>query len=254
MKQTLCALLASLSIGCSDTTTNNYYYNSGRDGGVESPKIADASNNKKENHNNKKSDSGDFDAGVSLDLSTDSQPNDGCLVPRGECLDTLGDYPNPFNRNTDETAVIYGEKCTDSVAVSDVVSGLPSCGVSTGSLILLDTEVKNYRSLDKNIISVGGTWCNRINAELLDVDYPTSREDLAGIAENTAVIEFRNLDNGRKALLVYGWDQDSTRRAAVLLRDYEVFRERLETAGLECAESITVGGVRFSVDGVNVGS
>ena len=60
------------------------------------------------------------------------------------------------------------------------------------------------------------------------------------------------MSNGKMALLVYGWEEDDTRRAAVLLKDPAVLVQKLSDAGKSDADSVTVTGTDLTVAGITV--
>jgi len=140
------------------------------------------------------------------------------------------------------------------VRVAKPKDGVVSTGgsVVSSSVSMSDQEVSNVNTLGKNVVAVGGPAVNEVAAELLGVDFPTYGSGLAGLEEGTAVLEMKSLSGGKQAVLVYGWEQDDTRRAAVLLRDPSVLSQKLSDAGLSSADSATVTGTDFSVAGITV--
>ncbi len=140
------------------------------------------------------------------------------------------------------------------VKVAKPKEGVVATGgtVVSSSVSMSDQEVGDINTLGKNVVAVGGPAVNEVAAELLGVDFPTYGADLAGLEEGTAVLEMKSLSGGKQAVLVYGWEQDDTRRAAVLLRDPSVLSQKLEDAGLSSADSATVTGTDFSVAGITV--
>lgn len=125
-------------------------------------------------------------------------------------------------------------------ATSTTTSG----GSTVASLSMRDTEVGALADLDKNVVAVGGPAVNRITAELLGVTFPTYGAGVAGLAEGTGILELK--DHGtNQALLVFGWDADDTRRAALVVRNADAF----ELAG---KTSATVSGTSLEVSGITV--
>ncbi len=140
------------------------------------------------------------------------------------------------------------------VKVAKPKEGVVATGgsVVSSSVSMSDQEVGDINTLGKNVVAVGGPAVNEVAAELLGVDFPTYGADLAGLEEGTAVLEMKSLSGGKQAVLVYGWEQDDTRRAAVLLRDPSVLSQKLADAGLSTSDSVTVGGTGFEVAGITV--
>ena len=124
--------------------------------------------------------------------------------------------------------------------------------VVSGDVSMKDEEVGDVNDLGKNVVVVGGPAVNKVAADLLDVDFPTYGSDLAGLAENLAVLEWKTLTNGKAALLVYGWEQMDTRRTAKLLSDPADFEQRLSDDGLSSASSVTVSGTDLEVSGISL--
>ena len=125
-------------------------------------------------------------------------------------------------------------------------------GTISSSVSMSDADVEDVNALGKNVVVVGGPAVNKVAADLLGVDFPTYGPDLAGLAEGTAVLEMRSLTGGKQALLAYGWEQDDTRRAAVLLQDPTVLDQKLSDASLSDADSVTVTGTDLEVGGITV--
>lgn len=124
-------------------------------------------------------------------------------------------------------------------------------GVAAGDVSMSDEEV-DLATVGKNVVAVGGPAVNKATAELLGVAFPTYGADVTGLAEGLAVVERKTMASGKAALLVYGWEQDDTRRAAVLLKDPAVFAQKLSDAGKSDADSVTVSGTSLEVAGITV--
>lgn len=124
--------------------------------------------------------------------------------------------------------------------------------VVSSDVSMSDEEAGDVEGLGKNVVVVGGPAVNKVAADLLGVDFPTYGSDLAGFAENLAVLEWKTLTNGKAALLVYGWEQVDTRRAAKLLSDTADFEQRLTDGGLSDATSVVVEGTDMEVTGISL--
>jgi len=120
---------------------------------------------------------------------------------------------------------------------------------STASVVVKDTDVlSTYSGL--NVVAVGGPCVNQVTAALLGVTFPACGE-ASGLAEGAATLVLK--DNGtKKALVVYGWESDDTRRAAVLAKNPTELKAKLTEAGKLSADSVTVKGVGLEVSGLSV--
>ncbi len=125
-------------------------------------------------------------------------------------------------------------------------------GTVASSISMMDTEVSDVNTLGKNVIAVGGPAVNRVTADLVGVAFPTYGSDLPGLSPGLAVLEMKDLTSGKMALLVYGWEKDDTRRAAILLKDPAVLRQKLTDAGISDSMSATVTGTTLEVVGITV--
>ncbi len=179
------------------------------------------------------------------DLDEDVVSNSGIIVKAIE---------NNYDTDEFELEVPDDDEYEWWVRVAKPKAGVVSTGgtVVSSSVSMSDSEVGNVNTLGKNVVAVGGPAVNEVAAELLGVDFPTYGADLAGLEEGTAVLEMKSLSGGKQAVLVYGWEQDDTRRAAVLLRDPSVLSQKLADAGLSDSDSATVGGTGFEVAGITV--
>ncbi len=132
------------------------------------------------------------------------------------------------------------------VRVAKPKAGSVGGGTVSASLKLKDTEVADVTTLGKNVVSVGGPAVNKVTAALLGVDFPTYGGGVAGLSAGKAVLELK--DNGaKKALLVFGWDADDTRRAALVVKNAATFK-----ADLGSKTSVTVTGTDLTVSGIAV--
>ena len=120
---------------------------------------------------------------------------------------------------------------------------------SSASVVVKDTDVlSTYSGL--NVVAVGGPCVNQVTAALLGVTFPACGE-ASGLAEGAATLVLK--DNGtKKALVVYGWESDDTRRAAVLAKNPTELKAKLTEAGKLSAHSVTVKGVGLEVSGLSV--
>jgi len=131
------------------------------------------------------------------------------------------------------------------------LGGKPATGVggpAASAVMVKDTEVGDVSRY--NAVSVGGPCVNRVTASLLGVTFPACGAQ-SGLNSGEATLVLK--DNGaKKALLVYGWDQADTARAAVLLKDPAVLKEKLNSAGKSTAESVMVRGTGMDVAAITV--
>jgi len=92
-------------------------------------------------------------------------------------------------------------------------------GTSTSYVALEDTEVTTVSAY--NAIVVGGPAANIVAADLLGLEYPSYGAD-SGLVEGEAIIKL--VDNGANvAMVIYGWEQDDTKRAAKVLESYSAY-------------------------------
>jgi len=124
-------------------------------------------------------------------------------------------------------------------------------GVSSvaSSLKMMASEVTNPQTLGKNVVAVGGPAVNEVTAKLLGVTFPTYGSQLTGLDANTAMLKLMPLTSGKKALLVYGWEADDTRRAAIVVKNAAQFK-----SDLEGKDSVVVRGTDLTVQGITVGA
>lgn len=136
-----------------------------------------------------------------------------------------------FKYNTkddDEMTIVYPEEeAVHKVYVSEITATIPELtpGYAAGAAIgVYDTDVRDVA--DMNHISVGGSAINSYSAELLGLDYPTYGSDpewqsATGVnAMGKAIIKIMNnpYAEGKYAMLVAGWEDVDTARAAKALR------------------------------------
>lgn len=86
----------------------------------------------------------------------------------------------------------------------------------------LDSEVSNVEA--QNVISIGGPCVNAITAELAGVAKGTcgmAGADAISLRENKAVLKLLDQTGGKVALIVAGWRAEDTRRACMVLSNYQ---------------------------------
>ena len=115
------------------------------------------------------------------------------------------------------------------------------------SLAMKDSEVGDVASLGKNVITVGGPAVNKVTASLLGLTFPTYGSGVAGLSEGKAMLEMKDVAGGKKALLVYGWEADDTRRAALVVKNHDSFSTQLKDKN-----SVMVSGTTLTVSGITV--
>jgi len=123
---------------------------------------------------------------------------------------------------------------SDQVQANVVVKGVsgttgnPSSGNALASYDVapsgvLDTQVTT--PADNNLILVGGPAVNKLSAQFLGVTYPAYGE-ASGLKQGEAILSLKT--NGDKvALIVAGWEGTDTQRAALVLKNYEAYKDRL---------------------------
>ncbi len=128
-----------------------------------------------------------------------------------------------------------------------------STSVTTGSaavasLKMMDTEV-NLATLGKNVVAVGGPCVNAVTRSVLGLGATPVCGEATGMTMGSASLELKDLTGGKKALLVYGWEAEDTRRAAIVVKNAmnEPFKTQL--AG---KNSATVSGTGLTVAGITV--
>ncbi|HIP66519.1 MAG TPA: hypothetical protein EYH09_00105 [Candidatus Nanopusillus sp.] len=120
---------------------------------------------------------------------------------------------------------IEGWKVADIIGLPEPVSKVivhPLIGIA-----ILDDEVQIG---DRYLIAVGGPAVNRITAEFLGLDYPTSGErlkELRILEENKAIIRVAE-KGGKVAVLVFGWEARDTRRATREFAQYLLYDKDAE--------------------------
>ena len=130
-------------------------------------------------------------------------------------------------------------------AASVVASGGTA---KAASLSMKDTELTtDAAALGKNVVAVGGPAVNKVTAQLLGLTFPTYGSGVAGLSEGKAMLEMKDLTGGKKALLVYGWEADDTRRAALVVKNPDAFKAQLKDK-----TSVTVTGTSLTVSGITV--
>lgn len=123
-----------------------------------------------------------------------------------------------------------------------------STNTTVASLSMMDTEAGAVSGLAKNVVAVGGPCVNAATRELLGLgSSPVCGSDVPGLSEGTGVLELKDLTGGKKALLVYGWEADDTRRAALVVKNADAFSAQLGTKN-----SVTVRGTDLTVSGITV--
>ena len=130
-----------------------------------------------------------------------------------------------------------------------VSTGPGSSGVASSSVVVKDSDVlSTYTGL--NVVAVGGPCVNQVTAALLGVTFPACGE-ASGLTEGVSTLALTG-NGAKKALLVYGWGADDTRRAAVLAKNPTELKAKLTEAGKLSADSVTVRGVGLEVSGLSV--
>ena len=120
---------------------------------------------------------------------------------------------------------VEGWKVADIIGLPEPVSKVivhPLIGIA-----ILDDEVQIG---DRYLIAVGGPAVNRITAEFLGLDYPTSGErlkELRILEENKAIIRVAE-KGGKVAVLVFGWEARDTRRATREFAQYLLYDKDAE--------------------------
>ncbi|HIP90475.1 MAG TPA: hypothetical protein EYH22_02895 [Candidatus Nanopusillus sp.] len=120
---------------------------------------------------------------------------------------------------------VEGWKVADIIGLPEPVSKVilhPLIGIA-----ILDDEVQIG---DRYLIAVGGPAVNRITAEFLGLDYPTSGErlkELGILEENKAIIRVAE-KGGKVAVLVFGWEARDTRRATREFAQYLLYDKDAE--------------------------
>jgi len=113
-----------------------------------------------------------------------------------------------------------------SVTTSLVYSSVTVNSVAGQSVIKLDTEVTDPAS--RNLILVGGPAVNRLTAQAMGLNYPTTGAE-SGIPEGAALIRLvENAFGGsNSALVVAGWEAEDTRAATSVLQNYRSYANSL---------------------------
>lgn len=117
------------------------------------------------------------------------------------------------------------------------------------TLAMKDTEVGDVATLGKNVVAVGGPAVNKVTANLLGLSFPTYGSGVAGLSEGKAMLEMKDLAGGKKALLVYGWEADDTRRAALVVKNSA---DPSIAPKLKDKMSVMVSGTTLTVSGITV--
>jgi len=99
---------------------------------------------------------------------------------------------------------------------------------TTGSAVEPVLTSESGASAYDNLILVGGPCVNSLTAEYMGLTYPAC-ESASTIPENQAIIKLVEM-NGKSALIVAGWEQADTQRAA----------SKLSEGGLDATDSIIV--------------
>lgn len=121
-----------------------------------------------------------------LDTSTDSV---SIILTKSDSSSTafkLSDYPEPFIELSgsdikEDVAIVLGENALsrEVIAASTIQSNLvfKLSGEYTkapGGTTYFGPEIEEIQ--DKNLILVGGSWINRVTAQILNLPYPTSKD------------------------------------------------------------------------------
>ncbi len=136
----------------------------------------------------------------------------------------FGDYPIPFVSSTGEpdVAIIIGEysSALDTISAGDVQSSLvvklDGAFSKTPNEVFFDYDIDSVKN--RNLILIGGSWVNKITAEVLGLPYPTDKTDGAWQSKTNiknsgqAIIKFLNspYKNGKVIMIVAGYDNADT--------------------------------------------
>ena len=109
-----------------------------------------------------------------------------------------------------------------------------------GPAVMKDTDVADLTAY--NAIVVGGPCVNTHAADLLGLEFPTCGDSgLLSFGAGEAIIELK-ANGANYALLVAGYDAEDTRRAGVVLKNYEEFELSGESKVVK-GEGLAVGGI-----------
>jgi hypothetical protein len=151
---------------------------------------------------------------------------------------------DPESMSSGDEAVFHipGDQVTGIIDITGertTSTGTPTTQSSAPTPVTAD-EINNKEAF--NLVLVGGPCVNSLSAEFLGVTFPACGA-ASGLTEDTAIIELK--ENGDKmALVVAGWEAPDTRRAGVVLANYEDF----ELTGT----SATVTGTSIDVSAITV--
>jgi len=130
----------------------------------------------------------------------------------------------PSGGGEDTLLITYPDEATYGlvyIAPTDAIASITATGSSVSYVNLWDTEVTSVTAY--NAIVVGGPAANSVAADLLGLTYPAYAGD-SGLSEGDAILKL--VENGDNvALIVYGWEQDDTRRAAKVLESYGAYED-----------------------------
>jgi len=152
--------------------------------------------------------------------------------------------PDSNGAQDDLKLMIPGDLVKANVVISGTRTNSDSSTPSTTSVAptpITASELTNPTSF--NIISVGGPCVNSVTADLLGVTYPACGSAQSAVPENKAIIEMKANGNNW-AMIVAGWNAMDTRRAGVVLANYESFSLT--------GTSATVTGTDLTVSGITV--
>ncbi|MEK6955561.1 MAG: hypothetical protein AABW52_02795 [Nanoarchaeota archaeon] len=139
------------------------------------------------------------------------------------------------------------------VRVAQPKEGTTGSGVvvKSASVTMRDTDVADLTAY--NVVAVGGPCVNKATRQLLNMaaDSPACGTDSGLTGAGDAVVELK-ANGAKSALLVWGWEADDTRRAAVLLKNPDTFKQKLTEAGKTDQTSVTVKGTDLSLSGITV--
>jgi hypothetical protein len=107
-------------------------------------------------------------------------------------------------------------------------------------------EAGDVTTLNKNVVAVGGPCVNAAVRKILNLGDAPVCGTASGLTEGTAVLELKDLGT-KKALLVYGWEADDTRRAAIVVKSPASFKD-----GLTGKTKATVRGTSLDVSGITI--
>lgn len=157
----------------------------------------------------------------------------------GACIrkPDLANYPEPFIMGIiPDVLVVVGKSAStsDVIAAIDIATSLGSEHDENGNMpifnsgiAILDSELGDTSGTSKNLIVIGNPCVNAISAELLG----NPSECAFGFEPGNAILKLFDMNNGKLALLVAGYNDADTLSAARILakyRDYDLSGDELK--------------------------